>query len=75
MQDRIYQIVEIFLHRTAGPYIGVNRVPLAACRNLPINICERTLVRPPRHVSNGPGADIAGPTSSPQIDPISPEGP
>jgi hypothetical protein len=24
MQDRIYQIVEIFLHRTAGPYIRVN---------------------------------------------------
>lgn len=23
MQDRIYQIVEIFLHRTAGPYIWV----------------------------------------------------
>jgi len=23
MQDRIYRIVEIFLHRTAGPYIRV----------------------------------------------------
>jgi hypothetical protein len=23
MQDRIYRIVEIFLHRTAGPYIWV----------------------------------------------------
>ncbi len=23
MQDRIYRIIEIFLHRTAGPYIWV----------------------------------------------------
>jgi hypothetical protein len=29
MQDRIYRIVEIFLHRTAGPYIRVNRVDFA----------------------------------------------
>jgi hypothetical protein len=29
MQDRITQIDEIFLHRTAGPYIWVNLGPSA----------------------------------------------
>jgi hypothetical protein len=32
MQDRRRQFDEIFLQRTAGPYIWVNRVVLTACR-------------------------------------------
>ena len=36
MQDRIYRIVEIFLHRPAGPYIRVNRVTLTTRRSFPV---------------------------------------
>jgi hypothetical protein len=36
MQDRRRQFDEIFLQRTAGPYIRVNRVVLPLCRLLPV---------------------------------------
>jgi hypothetical protein len=36
MQDRKPQLDENLLQRTAGPYIGVNRVGLAVHRSLPI---------------------------------------
>jgi hypothetical protein len=42
MQDRKPQLDENLLQRTAGPYIGVNRVGLAVHRSLPIYPRERT---------------------------------
>ena len=36
MQDRITQIDEIFLHRTAGPYIGSNSENLKLSISLPL---------------------------------------
>jgi hypothetical protein len=36
MQDRHRQFDEIFLQRTAGPYIGVKRVTLGVSRSLPV---------------------------------------
>ncbi len=38
MQDRLPQLVEIFLLRTAGPYIGVNRVGSGLGRILPCQL-------------------------------------
>ena len=46
MQDRRRQFDEIFLQRTAGPYIWVNRVTLTEDRRLPIFRRERTSSRP-----------------------------
>jgi hypothetical protein len=42
MQDRIYRIVEIFLHRTAGPYIRVKSAALDVCQSLPVFLDKRT---------------------------------
>ena len=42
MQDRHRQFDEIFLQRTAGPYIGVNRVGLTVLRSLPVFTYEPT---------------------------------
>jgi hypothetical protein len=36
MQDHICRIDENLLHRTAGPYIGVNRTTLTMRRSLPV---------------------------------------
>src|ERR1700686_4714076 len=45
MQDRHRQFDEIFLQRTAGPYIRVNRVTLAVSRSLPVYTQLRTCRR------------------------------
>jgi hypothetical protein len=41
MQDHHRQFDEIFLQRTAGPYIGVKRVGLTMRRSLPVLPYER----------------------------------
>jgi hypothetical protein len=43
MQDRSRRLDENLLQRTAGPYIGVNRVGLIARRSLPVFPDQRTL--------------------------------
>ncbi|WP_208617529.1 hypothetical protein, partial [Bradyrhizobium arachidis] len=50
MQDRIYRIVEIFLHPTAGPYIWVTSRPKAAdlttsAFTLEADVCRDSLER------------------------------
>jgi hypothetical protein len=42
MQDRSRQFDEIFLQRTAGPYIWVNRFTSTLCRSLPVFPDQRT---------------------------------
>jgi hypothetical protein len=44
MQDRHPQFDEIFLQRTAGPYIGVKRVGLTMRRSFPVFTYEPTFV-------------------------------
>ncbi len=51
MQDRIYRIVEIFLHRTAGPYIGSFSTHLAEIEGWLMSAPVRK-----RRTRSGPGA-------------------
>ncbi|OKO74659.1 hypothetical protein AC629_34690, partial [Bradyrhizobium sp. NAS80.1] len=44
MQDHICRIVEIFLHRAAGPYIGSKCEELNVSKSSPLCPAERTSI-------------------------------
>jgi hypothetical protein len=65
MQDRRRQFDEIFLQRTAGPYIGVKNGPQGAFAVSPLIPSTPDIQRPRRHVGFVPNPEV-GPTPSPR---------